>query len=63
MTITLTVRGIAITAIIVFILVTQIFACTRDDYGPFLSDRDIAIFFATIADIIFVLIIGGIFIW
>lgn len=51
--------------IIVFVLATQIWAWTRDDYCGYspISDRGLAVLFAVIADIIFIAIVGGIWIW
>lgn len=52
-------------AIIIFVLVTQIWAWTRNDCRGYssVSDRGLAVFFAVIADIIFTAIVGGIWIW
>ena len=62
MRITLSVPEIAI---IVFVMVTQIWAWTRDDYLGWLgiSDRGISVLIAIIADVIFISVVGGIWIW
>jgi hypothetical protein len=62
MTITLSWPVIAIT---IFVVASQIWAWTRDGACAYfaVSDRGFAVFFATIADIIFTAIVGGIWIW
>ena len=62
MTITLSFPAMAI---LIFIVFSQAWAWTRDGQcGYFaVSDRSFAVFFATIADIIFTAIVGGIWIW
>ena len=62
MSITLSIPEIAI---IVFVLVTQIWAWTRDDYSGWLAigDRAIFVMLAIIADMIFIAFVGGIWIW
>lgn len=52
-------------AIITFVLVTQIWAWTRDATTSYIavSDRDFAIFLATAMDALFIAIVGGIWIW
>lgn len=62
MTITL---SLPVIVIILFVLVTQIWAWTRDGtpdvFSP--SDRDFAVIFAMLLDIVFIAVIGGIWIW
>lgn len=61
MTITL---SLPIIVIILFVLVTQIWAWTRDSTAMFSpSDRDFAVLFATLLDVVFIAVIGGIWIW
>lgn len=51
--------------IIIFVLVTQILAWTRDGsrfYFP-ISDRGFAVLFATFIDALFIAVVGGIWIW
>ena len=52
-------------AIIIFVLVTQIWAWTRDGSTSYIavSDRGFAIFLATAMDALFIAIVGGIWIW
>ena len=52
-------------AIIIFVLATQIWAWTRDSYGGYfgISDRDFAVFCMIFLDLLFVAIVGGIWIW
>jgi len=52
-------------AIILFVLVTQIWAWTRDNTTSFIacSDRGFAVLFATVLDVVFILFVGGIWLW
>lgn len=55
-------------AIILFVLVTQIWAWTRHvdrDYyfGSLFCARNIAVFCMTVIDLFFIAIVGGIWIW
>ena len=52
-------------AIITFVLVTQIWAWTRDGSTGYIavSDRSFAIFLATMMDALFIAVVGGIWIW
>lgn len=61
MTITL---SLPIIVIILFVLATQIWAWTRDSTSIFSpSDMSFAVFFATLLDVVFIALIGGIWIW
>ena len=52
-------------AIVVFVVASQIGAWTRDGACAYfaISDRGFAVFFATIADALFIAVVGGIWIW
>lgn len=52
-------------AIILFVLVTQIWAWTRDNTTSFIacSDRGFAVLLATILDVLFIFLVGGIWLW
>lgn len=54
-----------IIAIIVFVLATQIWAWTRDEGCGYLAglDKGLAVLFAIFIDLLFVAIVGGIWIW
>ena len=54
-----------IIAIIVFVLATQIWAWTRDEGYGYLAglDKGLAVLFAIFIDLLFVAIVGGIWIW
>lgn len=54
-----------IIAIALFVLITQGVAWTRDDTPTmfFPTERDCAILFATLLDVVFILFVGGVWIW
>lgn len=62
MTLTL---GIPEIVILVFVIVTQAWAWTRDSSSGYLafSDRALAVLFATFIDLLFIAVVGGIWIW
>jgi len=57
--------SLPVIAIIVFILASQIWAWTRDGYRGYspISDRGFAVLIAFLADVFFISLVGGIWLW